>query len=203
MSTNKSICIQLPSETSVESEKFIYEDDTASMALTPVDKLLLFSVISDQSESGDDKCEYENFDFDQEKMPSNRFVDDPTQFSESKYDNGKFDAETILHSKSIVVSIQQNTPTDILSSPSQNTDSKDVAHDTLRPPQGSSSISSFSYDISSIPTWISTFLALHQQLTSVYTGTDEDIRIPQTVIFFESVPIDWFCTPADAIGVYR
>lgn len=196
------VSVKLPSETSAESEQFIYEDDAASVTLTTVDKPFLFSVVSAQSERGNNECDNEEYEFDHETMPS-RFADDPIQFSESEYSNDKFDAETIPHSKSIDVSIQQNCPTDIFSSPSQNTDSQAVTNVTLRPPQGTSSISSSSYDLSSIPTWILPFLALHQQLTSAYTGTDEDIRIPQTIIFCESVPIDWFCTPADAIGVFR
>jgi hypothetical protein len=54
-----------------------------------------------------------------------------------------------------------------------------------------------------LPNWAITYIALHEQLASTYTGTDEAVRIPETVVFKENLPVSWYCTPADSIGVFR
>ena len=67
----------------------------------------------------------------------------------------------------------------------------------------SSSSSALLSQYADMPTWTMSYLALHEQLTSTYTGTDEDIRIPDTIVFRQSIPIAWYCTPNNSIGVFR
>ena len=57
------------------------------------------------------------------------------------------------------------------------------------------------------PTWCKLFASCHEHLTSSYTGSEEDIRVPETVVFNGDKPVAWFCTPNSeqegGIGVHK
>ncbi len=49
----------------------------------------------------------------------------------------------------------------------------------------------------STPSWSQLYASLFEHLTCSYTGSEEDIRVPDTVVFNGDVPVDWFCTPSN------
>jgi hypothetical protein len=175
---------------SIESGQYLYEVEAVTVVVTTAG--------NEQSEN-----EYEQSQSDYESTSPTSLVDDPTQLTKSEYVTDTFDVATVSNEKTIDDIIQQDDPNDAVPSPTQNNESQALTNITLLPPEDPSRLSLSSYNLSSIPTWTASYIALHLLLSSTYTGTEEDIQIPETVIFFEDVPTDWFCTPVEAIGVFR
>jgi len=50
--------------------------------------------------------------------------------------------------------------------------------------------------------WTAIFNSLKQHLPSAYTGTSEEIKIPDTVVFKQNEPINWYYSPTDGFGVF-
>ena len=50
--------------------------------------------------------------------------------------------------------------------------------------------------------WTLIFRALRDHISSAYTGSEEEIRIPDTIVFNGFSPIHWFYSPPRGFGVF-
>ena len=54
---------------------------------------------------------------------------------------------------------------------------------------------------SAAPLWSLLYKSVFENLLSSYTGSEEEIRIPDSVIFNRDNAVEWYCTPDEQIGI--